>query len=321
MAKCLVTGVAGFIGSHLAERLLTEGHEVIGIDCLTQYYDRRIKEDNLAYLLEQKGFCFIKKDVLKVDWKEFLSDVDFIFHHAAQPGVRDSWGINFESYVRNNITATQILLEAAKGSRIKKFIYASSSSIYGDAETFPTSEETLPRPVSPYGATKLAAEHLCYVYHKNFGLPIVILRYFTVYGPRQRPDMAFHRFIKAMLLDNEIVIYGDGEQTRDFTFISDVVEANLLAMDRGVEGEIFNIGGGTRIRVRKVLSLLEDIMGKKALLRYVEPQKGDVRHTGADISKAETLLGYCPKVGIEEGLEREVSWLKRWLTKNYKLEP
>jgi UDP-glucose 4-epimerase len=309
--KCLVTGVAGFIGSHLAERLIKEGHQVVGIDCFTDYYPREIKERNIEKLRSSEGFTFIEANLLDVNLPEMLRGLDYIFHQAAQAGVRASWGTNFEVYTLNNVLTTQKLLEAAKEAPIKLFVYASSSSVYGDAETFPTPETANPKPISPYGVTKLAGEHLCYLYWKNFGMPFISLRYFTVYGPRQRPDMAFHRFIKAMLKGKEIIVYGDGKQTRDFTYIDDAVEANLLAMRSEAIGEVFNIGGGSRITINEAIRLLEGIMGKRARVRYVERQKGDVRHTAADITKARKILGYEPKVRIEEGLRREVEWLSR----------
>jgi UDP-glucose 4-epimerase len=309
--KCLVTGVAGFIGSHLAERLIKEGHQVVGIDCFTDYYPREIKERNIEKLRSSEGFTFIEANLLDVNLPEMLRGLDYIFHQAAQAGVRASWGTNFEVYTLNNVLTTQKLLEAAKEAPIKLFVYASSSSVYGDAETFPTPETANPKPISPYGVTKLAGEHLCYLYWKNFGVPFISLRYFTVYGPRQRPDMAFHRFIKAMLKGKEIIVYGDGKQTRDFTYIDDAVEANLLAMRSEAIGEVFNIDGGSRITINEAIRLLEGIMGKRARVRYVERQKGDVRHTAADITKAKKMLGYEPKVRIEEGLRREVEWLSR----------
>jgi UDP-glucose 4-epimerase len=284
---------------------------VVGIDCFTDYYPREIKERNIEKLRSSEGFTFIEANLLDVNLPEMLRGLDYIFHQAAQAGVRASWGTNFEVYTLNNVLTTQKLLEAAKEAPIKLFVYASSSSVYGDAETFPTPETANPKPISPYGVTKLAGEHLCYLYWKNFGVPFISLRYFTVYGPRQRPDMAFHRFIKAMLKGKEIIVYGDGKQTRDFTYIDDAVEANLLAMRSEAIGEVFNIGGGSRITINEAIRLLEGIMGKRARVRYVERQKGDVRHTAADITKARKILGYEPKVRIEEGLRREVEWLSR----------
>ncbi|MDH4210743.1 MAG: NAD-dependent epimerase/dehydratase family protein [candidate division WOR-3 bacterium] len=307
--KILVTGVAGFIGSHLAERLLGTGHEVTGVDCFTDYYPRKIKESNLSVLRDSNKFVFHEDDLLRMDLTALLKNVDIVFHEAAQAGVRASWGSSFRIYTENNVRATQCLLEAAKETELNKFIYASSSSIYGDAESYPTDEDTKPMPISPYGVTKLAGEHLCYLYYKNYGVPTASLRYFTVYGPRQRPDMAFNKFIRAILSDEEITIYGDGEQTRDFTYIDDIIDANISAMDAQVIGHVFNIGGGSRITVNDTIRILEKVTGKKAKIKYIEKQKGDVRHTGADISKAAELLGYKPAYDLEKGIANEVNWL------------
>ena len=307
--RCLVTGCAGFIGSHLAEKLVGLGFESIGVDCFTDYYHRSIKESNLTNLLENKLFTFIEANLLNVNLIDLLDGVDYVFHEAAQAGVRNSWGKDFQIYTENNVLATQRLLEAAKEVNLQKFVYASSSSVYGDAETYPTSEEITPKPISPYGVTKLAGEHLCLLYWKNFGVPAVALRYFTAYGSRQRPDMAFFKFITALLERREIVIYGDGQQTRDFTFVSDVVDANLLAMKADVVGDVFNIGGGSRVTVNKVIEMLEEITENHALIRHIEKQKGDVRHTSADIRKAQEILGYHPAVAIQQGLELQTKWV------------
>jgi len=309
MPKSIVTGCAGFIGSHLAERLVAAGHEVVGVDALTDYYARDVKLRNLANVLSSDRFSFMEADLLHMDLPRLLSSVDYVFHQAGQPGVRPSWRQNFELYLTNNVLATQRLLEAAIDSGIKRFVFASSSSVYGDAESMPTPEDALPKPVSPYGASKLAAEHLCYLYWKNFGVPTVALRYFTVYGPRQRPDMAFHKFIRAVHEGRPLQVYGDGEQSRDFTYVSDAVEANLLAADAPVEGQVFNIGGGSRVTVNEVIRLLGEILGKRPRVEHLSPEKGDVRHTSADVSRARSVLGYSPSVGIEEGLRREAEWL------------
>ena len=308
--KILVTGVAGFIGSHLAERLIKEGHKVIGVDCFTDYYPREIKESNIKKLRGDSAFDFHDADILEIDLENVLSNIDVVFHEAAQAGVRASWGANFKIYTENNVRATQRLLEAAKTARLKKFIFASSSSIYGDAESYPTHEEMKPMPISPYGVTKLAAEHLCYLYYKNYGIPTISLRYFTVYGSRQRPDMAFHKFIKAILNNEEILGFGDGKQTRDFTYIDDIIDANISAMHTQVVGEVFNIGGGSRIIVNDTISIIERVCEKRAKKKYVEKQKGDVIHTAADISKAKELLGYEPKFDVEKGIANEVAWLR-----------
>lgn len=304
--KALVTGCAGFIGSYLTERLLSDGFDVTGIDCFTDYYSRKHKEKNMENVLKDENFTFIERDILSM---EAFPDVDYVFHQAAQAGVRKSWGRDFEIYTRDNILATQRLLEYYKDMQIRKFVYASSSSVYGDAE-LPMKETRLLKPVSPYGVTKLAAENLCYLYHKNYGVPAVSLRYFTVYGPRQRPDMAIHLFVKAILNDEEITVYGDGNQTRDFTFVDDVVEANLLSALSEVQGEVFNVGGGTRIGVNELIRTIEDATGRKAIVRYIEKQKGDVNDTLADVSKIGEL-GWKPEVGIRKGVERFVQWYKK----------
>lgn len=300
--RALVTGCAGFIGSHLTDTLLERGFEVTGIDCFTDYYPREFKEKNMLSALNHRNFEFIEGKIQDMD--EF-PEVDYVFHLAAQAGVRTSWGKSFEIYTRNNIDATQRLLEFYKEVGLTKFIYASSSSVYGDAE-LPITENSLLKPVSPYGVTKLAGENLCYLYWKNYEIPVVSLRYFTVYGPRQRPDMAIHKFIKAVMNEKEIHIYGDGNQTRDFTYVSDVVEANILAANSDIAGEVFNIGGGSRISVNKVIGKLETIIKNKAKLKYLEQQKGDVKDTLADISKAWKLLGWRPMTAIDEGLENYV---------------
>ncbi len=307
--RCLVTGCAGFIGSHLAEKLVESGFEVMGIDSFTDYYDQRIKEANVQGLLKSSNFTLIKEDLLATDLDKLLQGVDYIFHHAAQPGVLASWGRRFETYINNNILATQRLLESAKKVSLKSFIFASSSSVYGDCE-LPMREDALLSPISPYGVSKLACESLSYSYWKNFGVPVVSLRYFTVYGPRQRPDMAFHKFIRAMLKGEEITIYGDGNQTRDFTYIEDAVKANFLVIEKNCSGEVFNIGGGTHTKVNEVTSLLERLIRKKVFIRYINPQKGDMRDTLADIGKAKRLLNYNPSFDLVEGLNREIKWLK-----------
>jgi nucleoside-diphosphate-sugar epimerase len=313
----IVTGCAGFIGSHLAERLVAEGYHVVGVDCFTDYYPRAAKEANLTQLRQSPRFRLLEEDILELDWAPLLGGAQYVFHEAAQPGVRGSWGESFDIYVRNNVLATQRLLEAAKGGvlsaangkGLKGLIFASSSSVYGDAEAFPTTEDGALRPVSPYGVTKLACEHLCRMYHKSFGLPVVTMRYFTAFGPRQRPDMAFHRFIKAIMEGQEIVVYGDGEQTRDFTFVSDVVGATLLGTNPKAIGGTFNVGGGSRVTVNETIRMLEKIIGKQSRVRYEGSQRGDARHTSADTSRATTILGYRPTVSVEEGLRKEVEWL------------
>ncbi|MDJ0736529.1 MAG: GDP-mannose 4,6-dehydratase [Nostocaceae cyanobacterium] len=312
MTKVIVTGVAGFIGSHLAETLLKQGKEVIGIDQFNDYYDPVFKHKNVANLQSNPGFQLIEGDIQFLDWQSLLKDVDVVYHQAAQAGVRASWGQGFRAYTERNINATQVLLEAAKDAKdLTRLVFASTSSVYGDAETLPTHEGIPPQPVSPYGITKLAAERLCALYHKNFGVPFVSLRYFTVYGPRQRPDMAFHKFFKLVIEDEAIAIYGDGQQTRDFTFVSDVVAANLAAatVPKAV-GEIFNIGGGSRVVLAEVLDMMAEIVGKPIKKNYIERAMGDARHTAADVSKARQILGYQPQVSLREGLIQEWEWVK-----------
>lgn len=309
--RCLVTGCAGFIGSHLSEQLIRLGHQVIGIDNFSDYYPRSVKEDNLSWLKGQPAFTLVEGDLAQMELVPWLEGVEWVFHQAAQAGVRASWGADFAIYTQANILATQRLLEAAKGSpTLQAFVYASSSSVYGDAERYPTREDFLPQPISPYGVSKLAGEHLCRLYARAYGVPAVSLRYFTAYGPRQRPDMAFHRFIRAMLSDAPLTVYGDGMQTRDFTYVDDIVEANLLAAQRGRPGEVYNIGGGSRVTVREVIALLEEIIGRPAQVRFAPAQKGDVLHTAADIHKAVHELGYHPRCTLQGGLEQEVAWLK-----------
>ncbi|MBD2212374.1 NAD-dependent epimerase/dehydratase family protein [Nostoc linckia FACHB-104] len=312
MTKIIVTGAAGFIGSHLAEALLQQGKEVIGIDEVNDYYDPIFKRKNIAHLQVFPNFTLIEEDIQLLDWPTLLQDVEVVYHQAAQAGVRASWGKGFRAYTERNINATQVLLEAAKDAKnLQRLVFASTSSVYGDAETLPTHEGIPPRPVSPYGITKLAAERLCGLYHKNFGVPFVSLRYFTVYGPRQRPDMAFHKFFKAALEDEAIPVFGDGQQTRDFTFISDAVAANLAAATvPNAIGEIFNIGGGSRVVLAEVLNTMEEIIGKPIKRNHIEKAMGDARHTAADVSKAREILGYQPKVSLREGLTQEWHWIK-----------
>ena len=304
---CLVTGVAGFVGSHIAERLLADGHTVRGIDSFTNYYARSMKENNLKGVRASDRFTFIEADILHTNTLHLLSDVDWVFHQAAQAGVRASWGQEFKHYVDYNVLATQHLLEAAVHMKgLQRFVYASSSSIYGDVDALPVTEDATPQPVSPYGVTKLAAEHLCTLYNRVFGVPSVSLRYFTVYGPRQRPDMAFHRFCKAIVEGQPIRIYGDGRQTRDFTYISDIVEANMRAAASDLAiGKVMNIAGGSRVTVRHVVELLQEICGHPIQSSFDETQPGDVCHTFADVSLAQKTLGYTPVVSLEEGLTHE----------------
>lgn len=309
--KALVTGSAGFIGSHLVEELLHQGYEVVGIDSFEDYYPRPLKEANLAKALSHPAYSFVEGNLLTADLENILNGVDYVFHQAAQAGVRASWGKSFEVYVQNNILATQRLLEATKGSGIRKLVYASSSSVYGDTSDMPLRETGITQPVSPYGVSKLAAEHLCQLYTKNFQVPTVSLRYFTVYGPRQRPDMGFHKFMRAALLGQPIALYGDGTQTRDFTYVSDIVRANIAAATSPVAGEVFNIGGGARVSLMHVFDVIGKLTGSELDLRREGFQSGDVMHTWADLSKAERLLNYHPTVSLEEGLTHMVSWARQ----------
>jgi len=309
MARCLVTGVAGFIGSHLAEQLIRTGHHVVGVDAFTSYYPERFKRANLTALNADSSFELIEANLLDLQLGELMADVEYVFHEAAQAGVRACWGDSFSTYVDNNILGTQRLLEAAKDAKLRKFVFASTSSIYGDAESDGTPETAVPNPISPYGVSKLAAEHLCRLYGLHFHVPTIILRYFTVYGPRQRPDMAFHKFIKAMLCDEDLALYGDGNQSRDFTYIDDIVAANMLAMDSDVSGEVMNIGGGSRVTINETLSLLSELTGVRPRIQYLSQTAGEVRRTAADISKAKQLLSYQPQYRLRDGLRKEVEWL------------
>jgi len=308
--KALITGVAGFIGSHLAGRLLDEGASVAGIDCFTDYYPRALKELNLSALQDRPGFRFIESTIQAADLDGLLAGSTHVFHLAAQAGVRKSWGRDFQIYTVNNVEATQVLLEAAVGKPIEKLVYASSSSVYGDDGALPMREDALPGPVSPYGVSKLAAEHLCLLYHRNFGIPAVALRYFTVYGPRQRPDMAFHRFIRAALENRPIVVYGDGEQTRDFTYVADAVSATVAAGRVGVPGRVYNIGGGSRVSINRVLAIVGGLASSPVEVRYQAAEKGDMRDTYADTARAREDLAFCPSHALEEGLAAEYGWVK-----------
>lgn len=301
----LVTGAAGFIGSAIARRLAVGEEPVVGIDALTDYYDPALKRANVDSI--PGNFDFRHADLNDVDIDHLLDGVTTVFHQAGQPGVRKSWGSDFQAYVDANISATQRLLEAARRSAgLRRVVYASSSSVYGNAETYPTSEEERPQPVSPYGVTKLAAEHLCSLYASNFGVPVVSLRYFTVYGPGQRPDMAFNRFIRAAQTDAAIPVYGSGEQVREFTFVDDVVNANVSAAQEKVDpGTVFNVSGGTSISVNDVLDLLSDIAGHRLRINRTDAVDGDVRRTGGSVEKIRSTLGWRPRTSIEEGLRAQ----------------
>jgi nucleoside-diphosphate-sugar epimerase len=307
--KALITGAAGFIGSHLAGALLDRSAEVTAIDCFTDYYPRHVKEANLGELRSRRGFTFVEARIQDADLGTLLAGVTHVFHLAAQAGVRKSWGRDFRVYTEHNVDATQQLLEACVGRALERFVYASSSSLYGDSVPIPMREDALPQPVSPYGVTKLAAEQLCHLYYVNHGVPATSLRYFTVYGPRQRPDMAFHRFIRAALERRPIALFGDGEQTRDFTYVADAVAATIAAGERGVPGHAYNIGGGSRVAVNHVLEIIGRLAGAPLEVRREPAQKGDMRNTCADTTLAQRDLAFQPRVTLEQGIQSEYRWL------------
>ena len=307
--RSMITGVAGFIGSHLAEKLLELGHEVVGVDKFLDNYARDFKNLNLSQFVNHPSFKFINDDLVNIDLRQLLIQTDYIFHLAAQPGVRSSWGAEFSHYSHNNILATQILLEACKQVKVRKFVYASSSSVYGDTDDLPMRESGGTRPVSPYGVSKLAAEHLCYLYWKGFGIPTVSLRFFTVYGPRQRPDMFFHILMHHLLLDEEIPLYDDGEQSRDFTYCSDIVDGLTAAAFYSGSGDVFNLGGGGEITLLKAIEMVEKISGRKIKLKRFDRQSGDVRRTRASLDLARKKLRYKPSILLEEGLVRQWEWI------------
>jgi nucleoside-diphosphate-sugar epimerase len=310
--RALVTGCAGFIGSHLTESLLADGHEVVGVDALIDNYSRATKLESLAQARDFDTFRYLRIDVGRTaQLGPLVEECDAVFHLAAEPGVRTSWGARFDSYSHNNVVATQRLLEAVRPWPEKRVVYASSSSIYGDAEQLPTPEDTIPRPFSPYGVTKLAAEHLCTLYHRNYGLATVSLRYFSVYGPRQRPDMAFNRFCRAALAREPLTIFGDGEQTRDFTFVADVVAATRAAAAApAAPGRVYNVGGGSRVSVNEALALIAAFAARPLEIRYVGANQGDVRDTGADTARARAELGFHPTTSVKEGLRAEFEWMR-----------
>jgi UDP-glucuronate 4-epimerase len=307
--RALVTGCAGFIGSHLTESLLGDGHEVLGVDCLTDNYARSLKLANLRVALDFDAFRLARCDLAEADAGRLLTGCDVVFHLAAEPGVRSSWGARFDVYLRNNLAATQRLLEAALPAGVR-FVYASSSSVYGEAERLPTSEDAPPKPLSPYGVTKLGAEQLCLLYHANHGLETVALRYFSVYGPRQRPDMAFNRFCRAALGGEPVTLYGDGRQTRDFTYVADVVAATRAAgRADAAAGRVYNVGGGSRVSLKRALELLAALSGRPLDLRCEPREHGDVADTGADVTRARRDLGFAPRTPLETGLRAEYDWM------------
>jgi UDP-glucuronate 4-epimerase len=314
--QVLVTGCAGFIGSHLTESLLDDGHHVVGADCFNDNYGRPQKLRNIEHAREWREFDFVPLDLSRGDLDDLVADCEVVYHLAAEPGVRASWGGRFDAYLRNNVLATQHLLEAAKSAPGRRFVYASSSSIYGQAEAFPTAEDVIPRPFSPYGTTKLAGEHLCQLYHGNYGVAVVMLRYFSVYGPRQRPDMAFNRFCHAALEGEPITVYGDGTQTRDFTYVADVVTATRAAGEApGVVGGVYNIGGGAQKSLGDALELIAEMAGRELELRYEPRQEGDVRDTAAEISRARRDLAFAPEISFDDGLREEFEWTRSTLVR------
>jgi nucleoside-diphosphate-sugar epimerase len=303
--KCLVTGAAGFVGSHLCERLLRDGHSVVGLDAFIPFYPRPLKEANLAPLLAQPAFRFLPLDLRHDPLGPSVEGVEAVFHLAAMPGLTRSW-TEFDLYQSCNLTATHRLLEAVAGAPgLRRFLYASTSSVYG---RYGCGDEQLPtRPASPYGVTKLAAEHLCRAQAEEHGLPLVVLRYFSVYGPRQRPDMGYHRFVRALLRGEPVTVYGDGLQSRGNTYVEDCVEATVLAL-QAAPGEVYNVGGGETATVWEILEKLERLLGCRALVRSEPARAGDQRFTGADAGRLTRHLGWRPRVGLDEGLARQVEW-------------
>ncbi len=306
----LVTGVSGFIGSTLAEALVAGGEKVIGIDSFLDYYPRSVKEKNLENLNGSERFELREGALQEMELARVLDGCDRVFHLAAQAGVRASWGADFAIYTDNNILATQMLLEAAVGTRIRSFVFASSSSVYGDSAPLPMVEDVPLHPVSPYGVSKLAAEKLCELYFVNHRVPTVSLRYFTVYGPRQRPDMAFHRLLKCAREKTPFHLFGDGQQTRDFTFVTDAVAATIVASERGRGGAVYNIGGGSRVSMLEVIETVGKLTGREVEVVMEQKQKGDMRDTYADTTAARRDLGYQPQTGLPEGLQKEWDWIR-----------
>lgn len=308
--NCIVTGAAGFIGSHLCERLLADGHRVTGIDCFTDYYARSVKEQNLASFRSHPSFTFRELDLSQGVPADAVVGAEWVFHLAAMAGLTRSW-LDFDLYTRHNVTATHRLLESLKGSKtLKRVIYASTSSVYGK---YASGDESLPtRPGSPYGITKLAAEQLCRIYNDEFGVPCVALRYFSVYGPRQRPEMGYHLFINAILREKPIKLTGDGLQVRGNTYVADCVDATIRAT-QAMPGEVFNLGGGDLVSVLDVFRKLERIIGKTAIVERHPPRPGDQLSTGADVGKLYRHLGWKPTTGIDEGLAKQVEWQKTLL--------
>ena len=296
--KYVVTGAAGFIGSHLAEQLVTQGHDVLGVDCFTDYYDPALKEEN-ARSLDVERFDLAEQDL-------GLGGVDGVFHLAGQPGVR-SFGDVFDEYAHHNLLASRRVFDTAARAGVR-VVFASSSSVYGEAERYPTAEDMAPRPISPYGVTKLGCEHLAYAYARGFGLDVVSLRYFTVYGPRQRPDMAFARIVDALAAGSPFELYGDGLQSRAFTFVADGVDATVAAMERAETGSVYNIGGGSEATMREAIAVVERVAGRSLELVERPAAKGDVRRTAPDTTRAERELGWRAGTPLEDGLRAQWKW-------------
>jgi nucleoside-diphosphate-sugar epimerase len=318
--KILVTGAAGFIGSHLVARLLKDGHEVTGVDDFDVYYSRGQKEKNLLPVLLHPKFKLVEENLATMALVQVLKGAEAVFHLAAQPGVRGSWGSSFHRYVTNNIQVTQRLLEESKAHKLTRFVYASSSSAYGDIPPKPgetiavLNEEMKCQPRSPYGVTKLAAEELCQLYHQEYKMPTVSLRFFSVYGPGQRPDMAFNRFCHSILHEAALTIYGDGKQVRDFTYVDDVVEIIAASLrNEAALGQVVNVGGGSPATLLEAITLLEEISGKACGKTFLERQKGDVFSTRADTAKLEKIFGTKPKTNLKEGLTREWEWMQKFV--------
>jgi nucleoside-diphosphate-sugar epimerase len=303
--RFLVTGAAGFVGSHLCERLLSDGHTVVGIDCFTAYYERSLKESNLSVSQQDERFELIEADLVAAGIESLLEGVDGVFHLAAQPGVRLSWD-RFDLYLRHNVLATQRLLESVR-HRPVPVVYASSSSIYGLVERLPIREEDRANPISPYGATKLAAEHIMSLYGREFGIPVVSLRYFTVYGPRQRPDMAFTRFLRAAIAGEPVEVLGDGEQSRDFTFVSDAVDATVRAIG-ATPGSRYNVGGGSRATINQVIEIIREVSGRPLAVKHGPRAAGDMAHTWANTDRARRELGWKPRTELGAGLAAQYQW-------------
>ena len=302
-----MTGAAGFIGSHLVDRLLAQDHEVVGVDSFTDYYTRAAKERNVAAARANARFTFATSDLSRDDLQPVVDGVEVVYHCAGRPGVREAL-MQFDQYWHENVIATQRLLEAVRGRQLKCFVYASSSSVYGDAEVFPTTENALPAPLSPYGVTKLAGEHLAYVYWRNYQVPAVRLRYFSAYGPRMRPDLMLWRAMQTMHEGRVFDVYGDGEQTRGFTYVADAVEGTILAADRGTPGEVYNLGGGSSVTVNQALDLLTETSGIEIKRRHLERQPFDHRREGASITRARIQLGWEPRTSLREGLAAQWRW-------------